>query len=173
MEKTIEELEKELEKIKTKIEKLKQKEQTEWVPKINQLYYWVDLDSMEVNFYNWDNENVDNVRLKHKVVFRYEQEAKEWLKYLLEKEKIMNEFSQEEWEDENISKYCINYKHDDKSLGIDINWAHQKLDVLYFRSQFDAQAFINKYEKCIKRDMGICENQIEYMNKTNCSIKTT
>lgn len=155
--KTVEELEKEVEQIKADIEELKQKEQVEWKPKENDCYWSVDLDAMKVFQTTWTNDDRDNTRLNHKVVFRTQKEAEEWLEYLEAKEKTINEFSQEEWEKDDLSKYSIIYNHEDKKIEIDINWVYQKYNTPYFCSKKEAQAFVEKYEKCIKRDMGICE----------------
>lgn len=92
-------------------------EEKEWKPKYEEEYYYIDLDCMTIDFAIWYNDSCDIAHLKHKVIFKTEQEAEEYFDYLQVKEKAMNEFSQEEWKNGEI----------------------------------------DKYEKQIKRDMGICE----------------
>lgn len=156
MKKTIEELEKEVEQIKADLEELKQNGQTEWVPEERQIYYWVDLDQMEIEYSRWDNDNNDNSRLNHKIVFKTEKEAEEWLEYLEAKEKAMNEFSQAEWEGDDMKKYHIRYRYDNEKFDVDYYYSQKTYNTPYFRTKEDAQAFIEKYKKQIKRDMGIC-----------------
>ncbi len=157
MKKTIEELEKEVEQIKADLEELKQNRQVEWKPKENDCYWSVDLDAMKVFQTTWTNDDRDNTRLNHKVVFRTQKEAEEWLDYLKAKEKAMSEFNRKEWEDCKIDKFIINYEYDDEKIAVNVNWLYQIYNTPYFRTKKEAKVFIDKYEKQIKRDMGICE----------------
>lgn len=157
MKKTIEELEQTLEQVKKDLEELKSKKQTEeWKPEVNQWYWWVDLDLMEIKSRQWENDYYDSTRLNHKVVFRTEKEAEEWLDYLIAKENAMNEFCQEDWENSDIRKYYICCYYDEKDLTSDYYWSVRNFNAPYFHSKKEAQAFIDKYEKQIKRDMGMC-----------------
>lgn len=148
---------KELKNLEAELKKEKV-EEIEWKPEYRELYYFVDLDLMAVDYSHWEEEESDNIRLNHKVVFKTEEETEEYLQYLLAKEKAMDEFKQEEWSGSNTMKYHIYYNSQDNSFEIDTNNFIQRFNVPHFRTVKDAQAFVDKYKKQIKRDMGICEN---------------
>lgn len=156
MKKTIEELEKAVNQLKSDIEELKKQEETKWEPEEDEEYWFVDIDTMTVKISTWYNDKNDNTRLNHKVVFRTEKEAEEWLKYLVAKEKAMNVFSEEEWKNGNISKYHIYYNNVKKNFFIDINSFVQYFNIPYFRTRESAEEFFDKYKEQIKRDMEIC-----------------
>lgn len=101
------------EKYDKKISELKaelEQEEQEWKPQDDEEYWYVNLDMMITVQCAWYNREIDNIRLQHKVIFKTEDEAEKYLEYLKAKEKAMNEFSKEEWENTGIFKYrfCIN-----------------------------------------------------------------
>lgn len=153
--KTIEELEKSINQLKVDIEKLKGKK-TEWKPTIDQLYWTINLGRMRTHSYFWSNDNIDNNKLRQKLIFKTEEEAEEWLEYLVAKEKAMNVFPEKEWKNGNISKYHIYYNNIKKNFFIDTNSFVQYFNIPYFRTRESAEEFIDKYKEQIKRDMEIC-----------------
>lgn len=130
-------------------------EETEWKPEENKEYWYVNLDNMTIPNSYWYNDIFDNVRLNHKLIFKTEEEASDYLEYLKAKEKVMNEFSQEEWENDYVSKYYIYYDFEDEKFVTSSNQFLYTFNVPYFRKEKAAQEFIDKYEKQIRRDMGI------------------
>jgi len=140
--------------LEAKLEELKQEEQ-EWKPDLGEIYWFVDLDIMKVINANWSNHKYDNIRLQHKVIFKTEKEAEEYLEYLQAKEKAMNEFSNAEWEDEDINKYYIYYDCEDNFFRADYSYYCRRINEMYFRTKESAQEFINKYEKYLRRELKI------------------
>lgn len=141
--------------LEAELKELEKQENQDWKPQMDEDYYYVDLDSMEVYCKTWKNNSIANTRLQHKVIFKTREEAEEYLEYLKAKEKVMNEFSNEEWEDKDIRKYCIHYDYEDEKFDISYNFNIRRINVLFFRTEELAQEFINKYEKFMKRELGI------------------
>lgn len=140
--------------LKAELEELEQEEQ-ERKPQMGEEYYYVDTDIMKCSCVGWHNNNSDNIRLQHKVIFKTEDEAEEYLEYLKAKEKAMNEFSKEEWKDNNILKHYIYYDYKDNFFRVDYAWYCRKINEMYFRTKEAAQEFINKYEKFLRRELGV------------------
>lgn len=149
--KRIKELETKLEELKNELSKNK----SQWKPQYGDPYWIVDLDSMSTSIFNWTNDSIDEIRLKRKLVFKTEIDADECLTYLIDKEKAMNEFSISEWEDKNIDKYSIRYNFKENAFCIDCNWVVKTMNEIYFRTKGDAETFIHKYKKFLKRDLGV------------------
>lgn len=142
------------EKFDKEISELKEKQENqEWVPQMNERYWTIDLNRIIVMSSSWDNAIIDNTRLKRKVIFKTKDEAKEYLEYLKAKEKAMNEFSNAEWEDEDINKYYIYYDCEDNFFRADYSYYCRRINEMYFRTKESAQEFIDKYEKHLRREL--------------------
>lgn len=141
-------------KLETELAELEQEDQ-EWKPQDDEEYWYVNLDMMITVQCAWYNREIDNIRLQHKVIFKTKDEAEEYLEYLQAKEKAMNEFSKEEWEDGNILKYYIYYNYVENRFGSDFVYQWMSINEMYFRTIESAEEFINKYEKFMKRELGI------------------
>lgn len=147
-----EKLDKEIRELRLEVE---QEENQEWVPDRQEEYWYVDLDTIEIINALWTNDRWDNGRLQHKVIFKTRAEAEEYLEYLKAKEKAMNEFSKEEWGDTGIFKYrfCINCST--RKFEIILETLSREFNALYFRQRHEVQEFINKYEKYLRRELGV------------------
>ena len=119
---------------------------------MHECYFYVDLDVMEVNSSRWEDEKIDNTRLKHRVIFKTEEEADEYLEYLKEKEEHMNTFTEEEWQDEEITKYFYYYHNGDCELKCSKTWFYRYIKP-YFRTEAETKNFIQKYEWQIKHEL--------------------
>lgn len=150
----VKESEEEKSELEAELEELEQEEQ-EWKPQKDEKYWLIDLDYMTIKNVCWSNDNLDNIRLQHKVIFKTEAEAEEYLEYLKAKEKAMNEFSKEEWENTGIFKYrfCINCST--KKFVITLEALSREFNALYFRQRHEVQEFIDKYEKFLRRELGV------------------
>lgn len=151
----VKESEEEKSELETELEKIEQEESQEWVPQEGEKYWTIDLDIMVIGNSFWHDGDVDNTRLQHKVIFKTEAEAEEYLEYLKAKEKAMNEFSKEEWGDTGIFKYrfCINCST--RKFEIILETLSREFNALYFRQRHEVQEFINKYEKYLRRELGV------------------
>lgn len=126
-----------------------------WKPDIGDDYCYIDLDAMTVDNIFWCNRKIDNLHYNHKVIFKTEEEAEEYLEYLNAKEKAMNEFSKEEWEDDSIYKYCFYYDYPSDKIEIAHYLNIKDLGEPYFRTKEKIQEFIDKFDKCIRRELGV------------------
>ena len=135
-------------------DKLRDTVNDEWMPNMFEGYYYVDLDFMEVCDGSWSNTEVDNIRLNHKVIFKTEKEAVNYIEYLEEKEKHMNTFTEEEWQDEEIIKYFYYYHNGDCEIKCSKTWFYRYIKP-YFRTEAETKDFMQKYEWQIKHELGV------------------
>lgn len=147
-----EKFDKEIRELRLEVE---QEESQEWELKYGDNHWFVDLDKMRIQNSDWINSNIDNTRLKHKVIFKTKEEAEEYLEYLKAKEKAMNEFSDEEWKDSSIIKEYIGYGYVDKEFYVSGCFFNRELNVMYFKNEEQAKEFIKKYEKFMRRELGV------------------
>lgn len=159
IEKSIENLQKGIENVKKDLEQRDSQEQETdnilWKPtKKHNIYYCVDLDYMTVDSWLWCDDESDNIRYNHKVIFETKRQAEEYLDYLNAKEQAMNEFSGSEWRDDELFKYNYLYIPGSKEFMVTGNYIH-KCDIPYFRTAESCKDFIDKYEWQIKRDLGV------------------
>lgn len=73
--------------------------------------------------------------LKHHPVFRTRAEAKDYKWYLEQLDEYSKGFSKEEWEDENIEKYYLYYKHRSNALEIYDTFNFERSNVYYFTKE--------------------------------------
>ena len=149
IDKKIEELRKEFNE---KVDELKREygiEKSEkWVPKENQFYFYVT-SSMAIDDYNYRNDKIDESILKYNKIFKTEEEAQEYADYLKARKEYSYEFSKEEWEDEGIDKHSIDYSYEENDIEIETWTTYRNLNQIYFKTEAQAQAFIDKYKKQI------------------------
>ena len=126
-----------------------------WIPNEMEKYYFIDsLDLMCIDCCYWHDDDIDKARLNHKVIFKTEAEANEYLEYLLEKEKHMNTFTKEEWKNEEICKFFYYYHSGDCELKYSKTWIYRYIKP-YFRTEAETKDFIQKYEWQIKHELGV------------------
>lgn len=133
--------------------KIVEPEKGKYVPKVEETYWYVRSNG-DVDYYRFANDKIDEYLINHQPVFRAEEEAYEYKDYLELLDKYKYEFSKEEWEDEETSKWFIECIYPDTRLVIVFN-SYVKFPLqAYFKSQEDAEAFINEVgEESIKRFM--------------------
>ena len=71
-----------------------------------------------------------------------------------EKEKHMNTFIEEEWENNNIDKWYYIYCYENKTI-VPAYKICYKTNTSYFRTKEEALDFIEKYEWQIKHELGV------------------
>ena len=144
-------LEEKYEELGQDIEKLKkQKLQEKWTPKQKEKYYFIN-GAGGVDCDLWDNEDADNYRRDYLKIFKTRIEAEEYLDYIKARKEASYEFSKEEWKDDDIEKYHINYDYPTKKFNIFNNYYCKEIGKIYFKTKEDAQKLINNYSKQIKK----------------------
>lgn len=157
----IEELRSELnnfkEEFEKKIDKL-EKEEQDWKPQYGEEYWFYDKDMEGIRIKNWLDFSVDNTHLRNKVIFRTEEEAQRYADYQEAKREYSHEFTKEEWEDNDIYKYCIYYNYTDKKITIGSHRFIRNTEQTFFKSKEQAQEFIDKYKaEILEFEFGIKE----------------
>lgn len=157
IDKKIEELRKEFNE---KIDELKReyKEKNEkWIPEEGEEYYFID-EELNVGWNWFDNDDTDEAIFKNNKIFKTEEEAQEYADYLKARKEYSYEFSKEEWEDEGIDKYSIYYDYELNDIDTEIWDTCRNIGQIFFKTEAQAQAFIDKYKKQIlKFEFGIEE----------------
>lgn len=138
---------------------LKEKEKSEkWIPKENEVYYYVNMSYLNVDGNGWYNDRKDNTIIKYNKIFKTKEDAQEYADYLKARCEYSYEFSKEEWEDSGIQKYFIYYNHTCNVLGITANNIWFPMNGIHFKSRGKAEEFLDKYKKQIlKFEFGIEE----------------
>lgn len=150
---TKEEILKQLEELKKQVENIKMQENDGlWKPNMGEKFYYILFPLMIVQSTYWNNDSDDNNLYDYKLVFKTEEQAKEYLEYLKAKEKAMNEFSNEEWNNRNIEKWYYIYDYNYDYLGNTATFSC-RTNIPYFRTQKQCQEFKNKYMWAIKREV--------------------
>ena len=150
----------EIEELKNKISELegeikeKEKGTNDWKPKNDELYGFVDLDTIYIEEAVWYDNRIDNIRYNHRVIFKTENEAREYLEYLEEKEKHMDTFTDEDWKNYTIKKYFYSYDYYEETIDWNVSDTHRESKP-YFKTFEEVKNFIQKYEWQIKHELGV------------------
>lgn len=119
------------------------------------MYYFVTIDK-EVDYYDYRNDIVDEKILKYNKIFKTKEEAQEYADYLKARYEYSYEFSKEELKDIEKEKYYIYYDYSEEKLEVFHCYYYGRLNQIYFKTEAQAQAFIDKYKKQIlKFEFGI------------------
>lgn len=149
IDKKIEDLRKEF---NNKIEELKREygieKSKKFIPKERETYYYIN-QMFKVCFTRNEMTVTDIEFLKYNKVFKTKEQAQEYADYLKARKEYSYEFSKEEWENENMSKYGIYYDYDVEDIDVEIWGTCRNIGQIFFKTEAQAQAFIDKYKKQI------------------------
>ena len=143
----IEELENKMLEIAQEIAELKKGQNAgEWKPQDGDEYWFINT-AFEVVFAYWYNHRVDIERAKYNLIFKTKEECQKYCDY----RKALNEksykFSREEWSNNLINKYVINYNNDTNEFEMDKYLWLESLNCIYFKTEEDAQYMIDNYSE--------------------------
>lgn len=158
IDKKIEELRKEFnEKIEELKREYKKEKNGKWIPQLGEDFYYLS-SGLYVLCTSFQNIEADRKILKYSKIFKTKEDAQEYADYLKARKEYSYEFSKEEWENENMSKYHIFYNFGCEEIFVDCAFHYKTMSTIYFKSKEKAQAFIDKYKKQIlKFEFGIEE----------------
>ena len=147
----LEELKQKYDELGKEIEKMEKGSTGRWKPEEAKGYWFLDSfgGAIGTNWINNFRAYRDNWRYINNNVFKTKEEAQKYRNYILARAEHIYEFANEEWENEGIKKYCIYYDYEDKELIIENVYFTKKIGQLDFKTEEQAQEFINKYEKQI------------------------
>lgn len=123
--------------------------QGKYVPKYNELYYYLGNCGRIASYYNRDN-SVDEWILKHNLVFRTEDECKDYKKLL----ETLDEYTFEpDWNDEEQEKWYLEFNHRDCELMFILCY-YMRPQCVCFQSKERGEAFVEKVgEEAVERYM--------------------
>ncbi len=161
--KKIDDLKKQYEKTKAEMGKLEEEikkleeNKGKWKPNKGETYYYVDINfnvARNTNFFvEFDREIV-----KYNKVFRTEKKAQDYADYLKALKEASYEFTAEEFENIHIRKHYIYFDSNRKTLDVFYDLTSRKLNTIYFKTEEEAQEFIDAHKKQIlKYEFGIEE----------------
>ena len=137
---------------------MEKEKSSKWIPKENEVYYYVNMSYLNVDGNGWYNDRKDNTIIKYNKIFKTKEDAQEYAAYLKARKEYSYEFSREEWESDGIDKYSIYYDYDYNNVMIGLCNTFRNLNQIYFKTEEKAQEFIDKYKKQIlKFEFGIEE----------------
>lgn len=113
-----------------------------FVPKVNQKYWFIEANGDFEN-YICDDDGTDEWLIGHNIVFETEEECEEYREYLIALDRYSYEFSQDEWEDENITKWSLCFDYKIKKIQRAFNQTY-KYNIYYFKSEDDVEKFIKE-----------------------------
>ena len=136
---------------------MEKEKSSKWIPGKEKLYYYV-MERLDIDSYIYHGSRKDKNIIKYSRIFETYDEAQEYADYLKARKEYSYEFSKEEWENENMSKYGIYYDYDVEDIDVEIWGTCRNIGQIFFKTEAQAQAFIDKYKKQIlKFEFGIEE----------------
>ena len=149
IDKKIEELRKEFnEKIEELKREYKKEKNGKCIPQLGEDFYYLS-SGLYVLCTSFQNIEADRKILKYSKIFKTKEDAQEYADYLKARKEYSYEFSKEEWENENMSKYGIYYDYDVEDIDVEIWGTCRNIGQIFFKTEAQAQAFIDKYKKQI------------------------
>lgn len=147
IEKKIKELEERINTFKTTINK-EIEDNKKWKPELQEFYWTIDwvINKYKVIETRWLNDNLDRFRYNlFGWCFKTKEEADfelERLEVIAEMKEFTYEFSNDEWESNDINKYFLYLNKNNNIMDWDCNTDIQRND-LYFKSYKDIQTCID------------------------------
>lgn len=106
-------------------------------------YWCIDESSLDIYEDMWTDCVIDKRRLRNGYIYLTYEEAKTAQKTLKILEKYSHNFSDEEWAEETIRKYYINYNYQRNALSSDFTMGEKNRN-LYFKTKEDIKKAIEE-----------------------------
>ena len=133
--------------------KVVEKKTGKFVPKIGEIYWYVRSNG-DVDYYRYTNCKIDEYILNHHPVFRTQEEAEEYRRYLDVLDKYKHEFTDQEWKDVNIEKKHLVFHSDNGETGLFFELTVKCPNCVYFNTNEDAENFVKEAgEENVKKFM--------------------
>ena len=143
----IEELEQKLNECQKALAELKEsKKEGKWKPAVGETY-WFRNDYGESNWsVRQEGDLYDEWRLNNILLFKTKEECDKYWHFMDTVKEKSYEFSKEEWEDEDIVKYYIQYDYYDECWEVESTVLSKPLGLGYFKTYEDAQYIIDNFK---------------------------
>ena len=142
----IEELEQKLNECQKALAELKESKKEKWKPKQGEKYWLVDCCG-KADFGFWNNDCIDIWRYNTMPLFKEKRECEKYKRFMDTVKEKSYEFSKEEWENQDINKYTIFYRFQDKEWNIGYDWSVKFFGKIYFKTKEDAQYIIDNFKE--------------------------
>ena len=140
-----------------KKEEYKKEKSKKWTPEYGEEYFFLNVGleiNSNINYFYKDDMGI----FEYNKIFKTYEEAQEYADYLKARCEYSYEFSKEELKDIKKEKYYIYYDYSEEKLEVFYCYYYGRLNQIYFKTEAQAQAFIDKYKKQIlKFEFGIEE----------------
>ena len=145
---TIQEIEQKLNECQKALAELKEsKKEGKWKPKSAEEYWFRNTDKGEIeSVHRYEGDGWDDWRVKNIPIFKTEEECERYWHFMDTVKEKSYEFSKEEWEDDDIYKYSIEYDYDEKEFVIDITTTLRYMGEIYFKSKEDVNYIIDNFK---------------------------
>lgn len=129
--------------------KVVEKKKGKFVPKEGELYWFIDSYGDVCSEFECDEWFIN-----HHPVFRTEEEAEEYKRYLEVLDKYKHEFTDEEWKNRDINKWYMHYFASSDELSKSYAYKFNLPNCTYFKTQEDVESFIEEAgEENVKKFM--------------------
>lgn len=148
----IQELEQKLNECQKELAELKESKKEnvgKWKPVEKEQYWYRNTDGKIYTDF-WSNHIYDEFRYKHTPIFKTEEECERYWRFMDTVKEKSYSFSEEEWEDESIAKYLIEYYYLDKEFCVEQTWHYKELGTIYFKDEADAKYIIDNFSEELK-----------------------
>ena len=145
---TIQEIEQKLNECQKALAELKESKKEnsgKWKPNFMD-EYWIRDEYGKVGPTRWDDDKIDNWRYNNIPIFKTEEECERYWHFMDTVKEKSYEFSKEEWENNNISKYMVYYCYRLKRFEIGNLLSCKFLGQKYFKTEEDAQYIIDNFK---------------------------
>lgn len=123
------------------IDKLVEELETKkWKPSLKEAYYYIGMVG-SIYCTQYTDNDYDKSLISIGNYFKTEEEAEfelERLKVLEELKEFTYDFSEEEWKNNDLRKYCIIYRHNTDGIDIDY-WCNSNYVTLQFKTEEDCE----------------------------------
>ena len=142
----IEEIEQKLNECQKELAELKEsKKEGKWKPTYGD-YYWLRDDWGNFRTHEYCAGDCMDWRLKNVPLFPTKESCERYWRFMDAVKEKSYSFSEEEWEDESIAKYLIEYYYLDKEFCVEQTWHYKELGTIYFKDEESAQYIIDNFK---------------------------
>lgn len=121
------------------------KKEGKWKPAFRERFWFRDTYG-EIEASDWCNTLTDNHIFENTLLFKSEKECERYWHFMDTVKEKSYEFSKEEWEDEDIVKYYIQYDCYDECWEVESTILTKPLGLDYFKTYEDAQYIIDNFK---------------------------
>ena len=124
------------------------KKEGKWKPaQDDEYWYRVSTNGAIVRDYYDENSIAHLWKINHNIIFPTKEECEKYWHFMDAVKEKSYEFSEEEWKDVSIDKYCINLDTFRNKLDVDCYDYTKYLGMVYFKTEEDAQYIIDNFKE--------------------------